>query len=505
MNKHPLLVENENKRLNIPLLLLICFAMFEAWQMWVVYYSGKTLSLDGRTDLPINIDNFTIFISAGYILSILVMIFLPAIIVWTERITASVALLSALALFLPLSLQALTFALYLQFFCCCFMIGFETAIIVGLLKEKTAVLHLTAAYGIANFLIALLQNDFFHVTFSIFRLFAVIALVLMLVFFWKLPARSWPRSVTKADGLVAPKPMFAGVLLWTAMACFVILFGNAAAEDVRHGIFTYYTASAISAFITFFLWKYFGISPFRSVYAMVALGVMGFIVKIASLQIPQLSLVSCAFLGAGSMGCWLNPLFGTVLVSKQYPSRFVSPGIIGVAFLTVLIHYLLLNALRNNINLLYIVYLAISVAAVILYFILEPYLLYSFRGRTLQDVIGVIAEDTDEDRPAPVSAPIVRTAAEKPAPPLDKSLQEQRMKILLTHTLEPLTGREYQLADCIMRGLRRSEIAEEMDIKPETISKYRQNIYSKFDIHSRKELFSLAETLDREWPGKNGD
>ena len=340
ISKHPLLFENESKRLDFRLPLMICFAMFAAWQMGVVYFSGKTLSLDGRTDLPINIDNFTFFIAAGYILSILVMIFIPSIIVWTERITASVALLSAFALYLPLSLQALTYALYLQFFCCCFMIGFETAIIVGLLSEKTAVLHLTAAYGIGNFIVALLQNDFFHVTFSGFRLFAVIALVLMLIFFWKLPTGSWPRSVKKSDGLVAPKPMFAGVLLWTAMACFVILFGNAAAESVRHGIFTYYTASAISAFITFFLWKYPGISPFHSVYVMVALGAMGFIIKIASLQIPSLALVSCAFLGAGSMGCWLNPLFGVVLVTKRYPSRFVSPGIIGVAFLTVLIHCL---------------------------------------------------------------------------------------------------------------------------------------------------------------------
>ena len=498
MNQHPLLVENEDKRLNIRLPLLICFAMFAAWQMGVVYFSGKTLSLDGRTDLPISIDNFTIFISAGYILSILVMIFIPAIIVWTERVTASIALLSALELFLPLSLQALTFALYLQFFCCCFMIGFETAIIVGLLKEKTAVLHLTAAYGIGNFLVALLQNDFFTVTFSVFRLFAVIALVLMLIFFWKLPAGSWPRSVKKSDGLVAPKPMFASVLLWTAMACFVILFGNAAAESVRHGVFTYYTASAISAFITFFLWKYFGISPFRSVYAMVALGVMGFIVKIASLQIPPLSLVSCAFLGAGSMGCWLNPLFGTVLVSKQYPSRFVSPGIIGVAFLTVLIHFLLLNALRNNVNLLYIVYLTISVATVILYFILEPYLLYSFRGRTLHDVIGIVAEDAEEEESGRKDDG-TKTIPEEPALPKDESFHKRRMKNLMMHSLSPLTRREYQLADCIMRGLRRSEIAEEMDIKPETISKYRQNIYSKFDIHSRKELFSLAEKLDRNW------
>ena len=495
MNNHPLLVENEGKRLNIRLPLLICFAMFAAWQMGMVYFSGKTLSLDGRTTLPVNIDNFTIFIAAGYILSILVMIFLPFIIVWTERITAGVALLSALALFLPLSSEALTQALYLQFFCCCFMIGFETAVIVGLFTEKTAVLHLTAAYGVANFFVAALQNDFIDVTFSVFRLFAVFALTLMLIFFFKLPAGSWPRSVKKADGLIAPKPMFAGVFLWTGMSCFVILFGNAASESVTHGIFTYYTASAISAFIVFFLWKYFSISPFRSVHVMVALGAMGFVVKIASLHVPSLSLAACALLGAGSMGCWVNPLFGSILISKRYPSRFVSPGIIGVAFITVLIHSLLLDALRDNINLLHIVYLTISMAMVILYFILEPYLIYSFHSRTFQDIIGVVAEEPITENPATLqAAPMTETAA-----PADEPLHQRRMKILMTHTLSPLTRREYQVADCIMRGLRRSETAQEMGVLPETITKYTNQIYSKFGIHRRQDLFRLAEKLDREW------
>jgi DNA-binding NarL/FixJ family response regulator len=49
-----------------------------------------------------------------------------------------------------------------------------------------------------------------------------------------------------------------------------------------------------------------------------------------------------------------------------------------------------------------------------------------------------------------------------------------------------------------MRGLRRAEIAEEMSIKPDTISKSRKIIYDKFCIHSRQELFKLAEKLDKE-------
>jgi len=73
------------------------------------------------------------------------------------------------------------------------------------------------------------------------------------------------------------------------------------------------------------------------------------------------------------------------------------------------------------------------------------------------------------------------------------------MKILMTHTLSPLTRREYQVADCIMRGLRRSETAQEMGVLPETITKYTNQIYSKFGIHRRQDLFRLAEKLDREW------
>jgi DNA-binding CsgD family transcriptional regulator len=131
---------------------------------------------------------------------------------------------------------------------------------------------------------------------------------------------------------------------------------------------------------------------------------------------------------------------------------------------------------------LYVVYLVIAVALTIVYLMLEPYLIYSFRGRTLQDIIGVVAEE-----------------AEEAAEPEDVPLHERRMKILMTHALSPLTRREYQLADCIMRGLRRSEIAEEMGIEPESITKYSNRIYNKFDIHRRQDLFRLAEKLDREW------
>jgi len=187
MNSNPLLIENENKRLTFRLPLLICFALYSSWQMGVVYFSGETLSIDGRAPLPVEVGNLTMLIAAGYLLSILVMIVIPRIIVWAERITALVALASVLALFLPVSPNALAAFYYTQCFCCLFMIGFETAIMVNLFSEKTAILHLTLAYAFGQVLVALLQNDIYQITFPVFRLFTVIALALMLVFFFELP------------------------------------------------------------------------------------------------------------------------------------------------------------------------------------------------------------------------------------------------------------------------------------------------------------------------------
>jgi DNA-binding CsgD family transcriptional regulator len=172
----------------------------------------------------------------------------------------------------------------------------------------------------------------------------------------------------------------------------------------------------------------------------------------------------------------------------------------GIAFATVLIQATLLDKLRDNLIVLYAVYVIIAVMLIILYLILEPYLIYSFRSRTLQDLIGVVAEDTDERKTAELEAiPIVKAVEVKHIEPEDETLHSRRMKILLTHTLSPLTRREYQLADCIMRGLRRSEIAQEMGLKPATVTQYTNTVYDKFGIHKRQELFRLAEKLEREW------
>jgi DNA-binding CsgD family transcriptional regulator len=490
--------------------------------MGVGYYSGETLSLDGRTPLPIDVGNLTLIIAVGYILSIVFMIVLPRCIVWAERITASVALLSALTLFFPFVPEVLSFFYYIQCFCCLFMIGFETALIVNLFTEQTAIKYLTVAYAIDTVLVAILHNDFIKVPFPAFRLLMVITLALMLVFFFKLPANVWPRYVRKDDNLVAPKTFFTGILFLTGLGCLLALFGNTVAESVEHGLFVFYTSTAIFGLAVFLLWKRFGISPLNSVSVLFAITALGFVIAIVARFIPALLLLSCALLGAGQACGFLVPFFG-ILIAKRYPSRYIAPAIIGIAFITVLLHMALLEALRNNLTALYMVYLVVAVSLIVLYLVLMPYLIYNFRNRTLQDIIGVVADDKDDDEPVKpetvsVAAhtqtrpPLLRTSPKTTPSPAPKeeplhltthewSGHERRMKALMSRAPEPLTRREYQAADGIMRGLRRSEIAKEMQILPESVTKYTNRIYDKFGIHRRQDLFKLAETLDREWVG----
>jgi DNA-binding CsgD family transcriptional regulator len=510
--RRELLAENENRRLNLRLPMLLCFSMFVAWQMGVIYFSGENLVLNSKTPLPINMDVTTVLSVTGFLSSILVMLLLQKYIVWAERIAGTTALVTALTWFLPLPPEILVMFFYIHYFCGLIMTGFETAIIVNLFKEKTAALYLTVIYALPNILVALLHNEIYKVTFTQFRLYTVAALVVMLVFFFKLPAKSWPRYVKKSDGFVMPKSLFAGTLILTGLSALLSMFGTTIAESVTHGVFVFYCVGAVFSVSIGILWKCFGIAPLKSGLVLLALGALGFVAAIVSLYVPALSLAACAMLSGGMACCWLVPFFG-LLVAKNYPSRFISPAVIGSAFLAVLVHTALLETLRHNLTMLYVVYLVIAVALTIIYLILEPYLGYSFRGRTLHDIIGVVAEEAEEEaagtEPGQLNAAsakraplLTKTETIKPAAPQDASLHERRMKILMTHALSPLTHREYQLADCIMRGLRRSEIAREMGIEPESITKYSNRIYNKFDIHRRQDLFKLAEKLDREWDEK---
>ena len=288
---HLILTENQKKRQELPLWMLLCFAMFTFWQMGFIYFIGPSLTIDGKTPLPIDMDNATALIAVCYVLSILWMIFLPRTVVRTQRIATGAALISALGLFLPLSEDALRLLVYVQIFSCCLMIGFETFVMVNYFSERSIIRHLTAAYGVAVGAIAVLQNEFLPISFPTFRFIMVAALVLLFIFFLRLPAgrEVQPRYVKKSDGLAPPRKLLFGTYLLVFVCSLMAVSGPAISGEVRHGVFITYLVDALVSCFMYFLYRKANIHPFRLIPVLVGLGGLGFLLMFAATQTPALS------------------------------------------------------------------------------------------------------------------------------------------------------------------------------------------------------------------------
>jgi DNA-binding CsgD family transcriptional regulator len=489
---YSMLAENEGKRLSLGLPWLCCFALFTAWQIGVFSYSGAALAVEGRLPLGVDEGNFTPLISLGYILSIAWMLVFPRRIVWAERITAGAALLAALLLYLPLPHETRTLVFLAQLFCCCVMIGFETALIVGLFNEETAVKHLLVAYGLIFILAALMLNSFFEVPYWAFQHFNAATLALQLLFYWKLPGRVWPEYVKKETVLECPTRLFAGLFTLCFLGNVLISFGISVAERVEHGLFVFYMSFAVFAIAGYAMLRHFGFSPLRFASISVVVSVMGFILAIVTLYVPILTLPTCALLGPGTAACILIPYYGVVM-SKRYPSRFISPAIIGISFAaSVLLLAWLIEAFRENTTLLYTLYLAIAVAMAVVYLFLEPYLLYSFRGRPLisdEEIAGIArAEAAGENAESPRAEPAL---AEPP-------LLTEHLRNLSANAFDKLSVKELAIAELLMQGFKYEVICSRLHISRNTAYWYRRQLFDKLQIGSLQELFALAEKRGRD-------
>jgi DNA-binding CsgD family transcriptional regulator len=383
------------------------------------------------------------------------------------------------------------------------MIGFETALIVGLFSEKAAVKHLLVAYGLIFFIAALMQNNFREVPYWAFQHFNVAALILQLLFYWKLPAKVWPDFVRPgivshgqgADGgPVCPTRLFAGLFTLCFLGNILISFGISVAESVTHGLFAFYMSFAVFAVAGYALLRRFGLSPLRFASISVVVSVTGFIAAIVALYVPALALPACVLLGPGTAACILIPYYGVVM-TRRYPSRFISPAIIGISFVaSVLLLAWLIEAFRENTALLYTLYLAIAVAMAAVYLFLEPYLLYSFRGRHLisdEEIAGIArteaaAENTGDAAP------------QTPEPvPAEHPLLTERQRNLVANAFDKLSAKELAMAELLMQGFKYEVICSRLCISKNTAYWYRRQLFDKLQIASLQDLFALAERRER--------
>ena len=478
---HPILMENQKKRRDIPLPLLVCFSMFNFWQMGFIYYFLEPSSaLDGKIPLPINIDYGTLLTAACYVLGILTMIFLPKIIAWAQRIATGVALLSAIGFFLPLPEAALRFNIYLQIFCCCLMIGFETFLIVTYFSEKSSVKYLTFGYGVAVFLIALVQNEVVSIPFSTFRYGMLAALLLLLIFFLRMPTgeERLPRFVKKSDGLIAPKKLVLGVCLLTFIIALMGTAGPAIAGKVEHGVSIMYLVAALSCSTMYLLQRKANIHPFRLIPELVGLGGLGFLLMIATSYVPVLAYFACILIGFGMVSCLMGPLFG-VPIMKSYPSKFVAPAIIGLALAAVLTHAVIGEIFLGTPTVMYIVYAVIMGILVFVYSQVEPFLMFTLRRRIADGETAVV----EADRAAVAPGTEAKT---KTGPVLTAGAED------LVDPLLKLTPKKREVAELICLGYTNKDIAETLVLSEHTVKGYVKDIYYTLEVHSRLELAALV-------------
>ncbi len=478
---YPILTENQKKRMDVPLRRLVCFAMFNFWQMGFIYYFLEPSSaIDGKIPLPINIDYGTVLTVVCYLLGILTMIFLPKLVVWVQRTDTAVALVSAIAFFLPLSEEALRFNIYLQIFCCCLLIGFETFLVVNCFSEKSGIKYLTFAYAVPVFLIALVQNELFPVSFSVFRFGIIAALVLMLIFFLRMPTGKahLPRYVKKSDGIKAPKKLIFGTYLLIFIIGLMGTAGPAIAGKVKHGVTVMYLVVAITCFIFYFLYKKANIHPFRMIPVSVGLGGLGFLLMIATSYVPALSYVACILIGFGMTSCMMGPLYG-VPIMKSYPSKYVAPAIIGVVVFAVLTHAVIGEVLLSAPTVLYIVYAVIMGVLVFVYTQVEPFLMFALRRRIADEETTVAAEVEEPavliEKTETKAEPVLAAEADTADAPLAK-----------------LSPKKREVAELICLGYSNKDIAKTLVISEHTVKDYVKDIYYALDVHSRMELAVLV-------------
>ncbi len=453
---HSLLQDNQNKRLTLSSFKLICFAFFNAWQMGFIYFIGASLSINGRTPLPINMDNVTTIIALAYVLCIIYMFLFPKRVVWAERITLLFSLFTAIGFFLPLSDALLRYLVYAHVFFCCFMIGFESFIIANYFSEETAIKHLTLAYGVSLIFVALFQNDILPFTFSSFRIAIIVMIVLLLIFAFSLPASAscCINYVKKGDTLAPPKRMVIGILILVTVCCFLMLAGPASVEEIKNGVCISYLSDAVACLGLYFLYRKYNIHPLKMLSILITLGAIGFLGLYLSTFVSQLTYISCIFLGFGYVACGFLPLYSLILI-KSYPSKYIIPIVFIIAVITVIIHSSLVDAFREIPEMLYLVYLAINVILSFVYMQLEPYAIYVYNRKN-------IATETTE----------------APTNPL----------------LETLTKREKEVLELIGQGYANSDIAKILVISDHTVNDYTKKIYKKLKVHSRHAAAKIINT-----------
>lgn len=486
---------NQSLRRDFPVVLLIFFQCYTIWQFGIIYFSGKTLSILGRTPLPVEIETTSIAILLGGLASIVLTRLFSRHLVRMFRAALPVALLGTLLLFLPLPDIVLELSFYIGVFVNLLLFGCSHGIVIVLFTEQTTMKAIAVEALITAPFIVLLQGEFFEISFTSVNALTAAAIALVWLAVWRLPGRPLPLQFverTERGGL--PKVIFAGLLFLIFMTTLLMEMALSVGESIEHGTAILYISSFFSGLLFLLLWKGLKLSPLRIFPKFLSLMCIGFILVMASYTFPQLRMIACAVLGFSFVVFMHISYFGQY-VFRIYPSRWIVPAFPAMILLAVVVHTLALEWLREHLTALHVGYALAAAVMLLLYLQMEPYLDYQ-RGRSSQlppkpEAVGTLADTVfgEEEAPLPTGtaalAPCAEVRKEEP-PPDEPGINAYPA------AFETLSPTECVVADLILRGFTFSEIANQLNMKENAQRYHRKNIYSKLGVHSRKDLFELV-------------
>ena len=475
---HLLLMENQKKYADYPIWLLLCFSLFNYWKLSVVFFTIPCFPFEPRLSLS----KFIIIFIAANLFSIFFSAIFPEKVVWAERILTLFALGSVILLLFPLPNEFAIGVFLFHAVCCFSSLGFEYFIIANLFSEKSAITYVTLGYGFSFILVAILHNHFIRFTFLQYKISTIIILLLLLVFYFRLPiqTQACPSYFSKQDGFVPPAKMILGMFALALVGSFMAFAGPMIAGIAKHGTCIIYVANVIGCFILYACYRKKNFHPFHFVSTCLCFGCIGPLLMYASFWLPTLKYVACVCIGLSMIPSQLAPLCVATLM-RIYPSRYLVPITSGM-FLISFVSQHIIGALSRESIFSYYVFLAISMIILAIFYLqIAPTFLYVL-GRLKRETLSKMQEmDSTIDTGSTISQEV------KPIPEPVITEQTQESDIL-----QKLSKRELEVVDLIGQGYTNADIAKLLFISAHTVNDHTKNIYRKLDVHSRYELIALV-------------
>lgn len=432
-----------NKKIDLKYSFLIFIETFSIWQMGIIFYSAKSLTINNLVDTSVNLDYSIIVIALGYILGVLFIYFFPKKTILLGRIVTILSLVASLVLFLPISQDLFALLYYLIILGCVFFVAINMSIIVNYYTPKTALADLILAGITTSIGVAFCQNQIVFFSFQVFHIISTICIVLMIVGLFQIDVHHDIKFLDKKAKIkTPPRKLTVGLMLILAIACLNTLFTSALAEPIKNGVSVSYLGGLVASVLFYFFYKFKRTPPAKICTYYFAVIATGFLLYLT----PNKELVyfSLFLQGFGYLLILVPPYFGTLLF-EVYPFRLIAPLATIIAFITVIAQAILVELFRTTPDTLFLLYAFVSIFVTIMYLLFERNFDFSYLSTT----------------------------------PL----------------FERLSKREKEVANLLIKGYSAKEISNILFISEYTAKDHIKSIYKKYAVNSK---IKFIETIKNE-------